>query len=241
MKYILSITSYKPRFESLYQVLSEVPQWDVLPEKIILNLTPEDFDSLQFEPHKKFSKKFEINITTDMGPAKKLIPTLRVYQNAAIVTIDDDIHYSPNTITKVLVEHLLFPRCLISGRAHKILYDDEGNMLPYMDWHGETTTVNGPTYDLFPTGAGMVLYPPNSLHSDVFDLKTYSENCFFGDDFWFFFHARRMGTLIRRVPLSEPLNYVEGSQQIGLWHENRMRNDVYLQNLLSLYGNPLFM
>jgi len=94
------------------------------------------------------------------------------------VTIDDDLHYPPSLITMVLIKHMLFPNCVISSRAHKIFFSDDGDIIPYLEWHCETQTVNGPSKELFPTGVGMILYPPNSLHHDEFDVATYKNNCF---------------------------------------------------------------
>jgi hypothetical protein len=241
LKYILSLTSHGPRLGSLHEVISKIPNWEVLPEKIILNLAQKDFLLLDKDFQKNCPVDLEIQIVEDFGPATKLIPTLLVYQHLPIVTIDDDIHYSPSLITKVLVEHKIFPNCVISGRAHQITYNDDGDMIPYLEWHGETQVVNGPSKELFPTGVGMILYPQKTLHHDVFDTDTYKNLCFYNDDIWFYFHARRAGTLVRRVPHGMNLNYVANSQSVGRWLENAKRNDVYLKNLTNLYGNPLFM
>lgn len=241
LKYILSLTSYEPRLHSLYQVINEIPEWEILPEQIILNLTLKDFRLLKEDFKKKCPDNLWIQIVEDLGPAKKLIPTLLLNNDLPIVTIDDDLHYSPSLITKILLEHTRYPSCVVSGRAHKILYDDKGDILPYLQWHGETQAEIGPSKELFPTGVGMILYPQRSLHCDVFDTDTYKNSCFYGDDLWFFFQARRAGSLIRKVPDRIDLTYIANSQEVGLWHENGKRNDIYLQNLLSLYGNPLFM
>jgi hypothetical protein len=225
----------------MYQVIQEIPSWEIQPHKVILNLASEDYQLIEKDFEKSCSVSLEIQIVDDLGPAKKLIPTLLLQEHLPVVTIDDDLHYPPNLISKVLDENKLFPNCIISGRAHKILFDDEGDILPYSEWHGETSAENGPSKELFPTGVGMVLYPQNSLHQDVLDTDTYKDNCFYNDDFWFYFQGRRAGTLVRRVPFAIELNYVTDSQVVALYHENRKRNEIYLNNLVKLYGNPLFM
>jgi hypothetical protein len=88
----------------------------------------------------------------------------------------------------------------------------------------------------------MVLYPPNVLHKDVFDLKQFDEDIFWNDDIWFFFQARRKRTLVRHVPKGQSLIYVEGSQEVGLWlNGNQVRNDLIFRKLLEIYGNPVLM
>ena len=237
----VSLTSHPKRFHSLYVVLSEILTWNILPELINLNLTQADVDLLPIETmNSEFSHLLSINIVEDWGPASKLIPSLLKQNDLPIVTIDDDIHYEPNLITKLLTEHMLFPSCVIAGRAHRILLDQNNNPVPYLQWDLETKERSGPSKDLFPTGAGMILYPPGVLHRDVFDLKNFSDDILWNDDIWFYFQARRKGTLVRCVPKGQPLIYVEGSQDVGLWHNgNYVRNDLIFTALCEIYGNPV--
>jgi hypothetical protein len=208
-----------------------------------VNLTQSDYNLLPasfFESH--YSHLCKVNLVEDWGPAGKLLPTLSKQNSLPIVTIDDDIHYSPNQITKLLTEHLVFPSCIIAGRAHRILLAENGTPLPYLDWDLETNIQTGPSKTLFPTGVGMVLYPPNVLHPEVFDLKQFPEEVFWNDDIWFYFQARRKGTLIRKVSNGQPLVYVDGSQEVGLWQNgNQVRNDIIFTKLMEIYGNPVFM
>jgi hypothetical protein len=243
LEFELSVTSYYKRFDALFVVLSEVTNWDVLPQKINLNLSQADFELL---PKKFFDSNFSflcsINIVEDCGPATKLIPSLKNQTTLPIVTIDDDVHYQASQITKLLTEHITFPSCIIAGRAHRILLSKEGTPLPYLEWDWEIKEQLGPGTTLFPTGVGMVLYPPNVLHNDVFDLMTFPKEFLWNDDIWFYFQARRKGTLVRAVPNGQPLIYVEGSQDVGLWlNGNQIKNDVMFTKLWEIYGNPLLI
>ena len=243
IEFEVSITSYSKRFESLFIVLSEILDWDILPKRVNLNLTQSDYELL---PRKflesNFSYLCSINIVEDWGPATKLIPSLMNQTTLPIVTIDDDVHYEANQITKLLIEHIVFPSCIIAGRAHRILLSKDNTPLPYMEWDLETRERIGPSASLFPTGVGMVLYPPDVLHKDVFNLMRFPKDVFWNDDIWFFFQARRKGTLVRHVPNGQPLIYVEGSQDIGLWlNGNQVRNDTIFTKLCEIYGNPVLM
>jgi hypothetical protein len=239
----VSLTSYTKRFHSLYVVLSEILNWDILPELINLNLTQADFELLPTKfMNSEFSHLLRINIVEDWGPARKLIPSLLKQRDLPIVTIDDDIHYEPSQITRLLTEHMVFPTCIIAGRAHRILLDENNDPIPYLQWDLETKERRGPSKDLFPTGAGMVLYPLDVLHRDVFDLKNFSNDTLWTDDIWFYFQARRKGTLIRHVPKGQSLIYVAGSQEVGLWmNGNQVRNDLVFSALCEVYGNPVLM
>lgn len=243
IKFEVSLTSHCKRFNSLYKVLSEILHWEILPQKVDLNLTQEDFELLPgFFFKSDFSYLCSINIVDDWGPAKKLIPSLMKQTTHPIVTIDDDLHYRPDQITKILADHISFPSCIIAGRTHRILLTKDGHPLPYLKWDLETKEHYGPSKVLFPTGVGMVLYPPNVLHKDVFNLMHFPVDFRWCDDIWFFFQARRKGTLIRQAPEGQPLIYVDGSQEVGLWlNGNQVRNDLVFKGLCEIYGNPVLM
>jgi hypothetical protein len=80
------------------------------------------------------------------------------------------------------------------------------------------------------------------LHPEVLDLKQFPEDVFWTDDIWFYFQARRKGTLIRKVSNEQPLVYVDGSQEVGLWNNgNQVRNDIVFAKLIEIYGNPILI
>ena len=109
-----------------------------------------------------------------------------------------------------------------------------------MDWEFEQIRENGPSAKLFPTGVGMILYPQGSLHNDVVNMDLLrAVGALHTDDIWHFFQARRNGTLVRQISERHQLNYIEGTQEVGLWlNGNQVRNDLVISDLLRLYGDP---
>lgn len=239
--YVLSLTSHPPRFESLLLVLENIANWEYLPKKIYLNLSKEDIDKL---PRKVFNSQYsellKINEYTELGSAMKLIPTLSLEHEFPIVTIDDDILYDSGLVTKLLKEHLTFPNCIIAGRTHLITRDSNGDIKSYMEWDIDQSIENGPSKLLFPTGSGMVLYPQGCLDNAVADLnRLRATGSTHSDDIWHFFQARRKGTLVRQIPQRHSLNYIDGSQEVGLWQNgNFERNDLVIAKLVAIFGNP---
>jgi hypothetical protein len=72
------------------------------------------------------------------------------------------------------------------------------------------------------------------------DAALYTKLSHNTDDLWWFFQARRKGTLIRRLSGLDTLNYIESTQEVGLWNNgNQDRNEVNLKALVGQYGNPL--
>ena len=69
------------------------------------------------------------------------------------------------------------------------------------------------------------------------DEKTYSELAFHTDDLWWFIQSKRVGVKTKRVPGISNLNYIEGTQEDGLWKSgNQDRNDPNLKALLEKYS-----
>jgi hypothetical protein len=239
--FVVSMTSYQPRFDSLPVTLENILTWELLPEKIYLNLTPED---LKILPKSIFDAGYSyllrIKEVVDLGPSKKLIPTLLHEKKFPIVTIDDDLIYDPNLIIKILVDHLIFPTCIIAGRTHLITRNEHNQLNGYMEWEHQQRRENGPSNELFPTGGGMTLFPQGSLHDDVVNMDLLrSVGALYTDDIWHFFQARRNGTLVRQISERYQLNCIEGTQAVGLWRNgNQVRNDLVISELLRLYGDP---
>ena len=236
------MTSYSARFQSLNAVLESVMTWTRLPEKIYLNISSLAIDKLPNEIHaSEYSKLLILNPTLDLGPCTKLVPMLDLEKDLPIVTIDDDVVFSSNRIEQLLTEHANYPAAIVAGRTHLITRDSSNQINPYLQWELEQNHIDGPSKEIFPTGVGMVLYPQNSMHVDVKDIELIQSYSLHNDDLWQYFQARRVGTQIRQVPERAPLNYLEGTQEVGLWNTgNQTRNDVVLKSLLDLYGDPSY-
>ena len=77
------------------------------------------------------------------------------------------------------------------------------------------------------------------LSEKALDENRYQDLAFHTDDLWWYFHARAKGTLIRRIPGERKLEFIENTQEEGLWNTgNKERNDINLRKLISYYGDP---
>jgi hypothetical protein len=56
----------------MYQVIQEIPGWEIQPHKVILNLASEDYQLIEKDFEKSCSVSLEIQIVDDLGPAKKI-------------------------------------------------------------------------------------------------------------------------------------------------------------------------
>jgi hypothetical protein len=237
---IISLTSYPPRFPTLAATLKSLLDQRLQADRVILWVSDDDMSSLPAEVLELRHYGLTISPCADTKSYKKLIPALRDFPDAFLVTADDDIYYPPNWL-EVLVGCVDADRPEIIGtRGHIAIMDRDGSPLPYTRWIMETkaTVISQPGQALFLTGIGGVLYPPHSLHDDATRQDLFMRLCPRGDDIWFFAMSELAGTPRRRAARFVPLTPWPPSQDVGLFHENvaGSGNDRQLQSVIDVYG-----
>lgn len=240
-KFVVSLTSHAPRFHALPEVLEGLKSQVLQPQSILLNIALDDIAALP-EKVKVLDQEGFIQIvsTDDLGPAKKLIPTLQSHKEIPIITIDDDLEFDSELCLHLMVQHYLFPQAIIASRVHQITFNSNGEVNRFENWNKQYVDSEGPAADLMPTSGAGTLYPPQALHPDATDADLYSQLSDFTDDLWWYFQGRRNGTLVRRISGFSDLNFIESTQEVGLWKNGNLeRNESNLQKLLARYGNPL--
>ena len=240
---IVSLTSYGKRIQTVSTTIESIMQGSIKPNRIVLWLdkNPEITD-LPITLEKQKKRGLEIYFTDEnIRSYTKLIPTLRMFPNAYIITIDDDAIYDYNLVENLLKESKKFPKHIIANRVHQILLDKKGNILPYQKWLWEKT-MNPISSRNFLTGVGGVIYPPNCFDSEIFNKNVFCDICKYADDIWFFAMALKNGVPIKKadVATSSGLMYLlnENVQDIGLCNTNVLanQNDIQLKSVLSKYN-----
>ena len=239
-KFVLSLTSHPDRFDALEQLIPSIEAQILKPSEIHLNIAREDMAKLSPSLRAALKRaKVRVFDVANFGPGKKLIPTLS-RTKLPIIVIDDDL-VLPNDLTlQLMALHLEYPSEIIASRTHRITSDENGLAKKFAQWqleyHGEISTEPR----LLATSGAGTLFPFGSLHPDVTDEKSYRDLAFHTDDLWWYFHARRIGVNVRRIPGRRSLTFIEGSQEAGLWvNGNQERNDKNFAALSARYGNPL--
>ena len=216
---IVSLTSFPRRFDTLEPTLRSLLSQSVRPDRICLCLdeaaVPQLPDSVRaLEGY----RCLQILTARDIGPATKLIPTLRRFPDAYIVTADDDVYYPPNWLASIVKGFDVCDPAIVCSRAHLARAHASGRLLPYSRWDQQTrvTWPDAPGTFLFPTGIGGVLYPPGALDPRVFDEEALLRLTPRADDVWFFWMARLAGTRQVRIPGKPLIINWPGSQAIAL-------------------------
>ena len=240
-KFIVSMTSHAPRFHALSEVIESLKSQILQPQSILLNISHSEVADLP-DKIKALAKDGFITIvsTEDLGPAKKLVPTLQSHKHLPVIVIDDDLSFDSELFLHLMAQHYLYPTAIIASRVHQVTTNTKGEINRFEEWNKQFISNDGPSKDLMPTSGAGTLYPPDSLHLDASNGDLYRRISNYTDDLWWYFQGRRKGTLVRRVSGFSDLNFIDATQEAGLWKNgNQERNEANLLNLVQEYGNPL--
>ncbi|NQQ32727.1 glycosyltransferase family 2 protein [Streptococcus suis] len=236
---IASLTSYPARIDILSVTIKSILLQSMKADKVILWLGS-DSQNVELPESIIELKKYglEIRFVEDnIMPHKKYFYAMQEFPSDIIITFDDDVIYSPFTISSLVKTHRAFPKCVCARRAHRIILED-GDMIPYSKWEFNCTSVTKPSHLLFATGVGGVLYPPKSLYKDALDISRVKNECLRADDVWLKIMETLADTKVvwTKCLLIVPPD-VKENQTLGLaqGNVNRNQNDIYMTNLEEKY------
>lgn len=197
---IVSLTSYPKRINNIYITLYSLLNQTIKADKIVLWLAEDEFQDKKIpESLLYLSKKgIDINWCKNIKSYKKLIPSLLEFKNDIIVTADDDIFYYKTWLSSLYFSYKKSEKDIHALRVRKIdekinsKYDIKYNLLKLVK--NECASFLN-----IPTGAGGVLYPPNSLSKDVFFENIFLDIAISADDLWFWAMAVVNNTKIHSV------------------------------------------
>lgn len=194
-KVIVSLTSYPARFKYVPSVINSIVQNNMKPWKICLCIYKDDEQYLTKEIKELIkSNTIELIIASEnLKPHCKYYYTMKKYKTHPIITIDDDLLYDNDTIRSLYKNYITKPNVISARRVHKISYQN-GIALGYGKWIKEYTKCKTPSKDLFATGVGGVLYPPDILHIDDVPIEKIYK-CIYADDILLKYLEDRLGVL----------------------------------------------
>lgn len=169
----------------------------MLPSRICVIINNYDKDNIPslFKEH----PLIEIIYTeVDLKSHNKYYHTALKYPNAVIITIDDDVIYPKTFIEDCIKAYKDSPTTVNACRVHKIKYNEHG-ILPYRQWEWESKDTE-PSFDLFFTGVGGVVYPPNFFKEedlDINEVQKYIKT----DDIFLNYLCRKQKIKIKRIPI----------------------------------------
>ena len=241
---VVSLTSYGRRVGDciVYYTIVSLLRQKIQPSRIILWLAENEWsdENLPERLKKLRQKGVEIRYCEDIRSYKKLVPTIRLCPNANIMTVDDDMIYSSETISSVWEVHKQKPNEIIC-RNSSMPFFMNGVPQHYNDWKALVKDQEGTL--IFPVGVGGTLYPAGSLHPDVTRSDIFMKLCPLADDIWFWFCGLRNGTNkrylhVNKKDLTFDALYQYFHKGSALTHSNSVehQNDKQFRNLFEHYG-----
>ena len=197
--FILSLTSFGVRIRYVYLAISSVTRGRCKPNKAILWLANEEKGKkIPFFLRRLQKKGLVIAYYKDIKSYKKLIPTLKKHPESNIITIDDDLIYSPKTLNKLINYHDLHPKSICACRIRKITIEKD-KISSYQKWELSNNNTSIDKTNFATTGGG-TLFPAGCFDSTVFDEKCFTQICPYADDIWFYAMALKNDYFVAKVP-----------------------------------------
>lgn len=239
---VISMTSYRERFKDLPKTIYSLLNQTLKPDRVILWLDDEseNLNTLPYEITRFIKNGLEIKFRKDIGAYTKAIYAFKECPESVIVTADDDIYYPNDWLKRLYLSYISHPEDVQVHRAHRV-FISENVILPYERWvkHcGEERS----GYDLFLTGVGGVLYPPNCFTKEVLREDIFLKCAPAADDIWFWVmslvHGRKVRIVQNHYKSLICTNILRQLFCKNLYKQNQAGgNDEQLQNLLKFYGN----
>lgn len=244
-KVIVSMTSFPAAIGYAAKAARSILKGATLPDKLVLYLTKSQFeDEKLLDEVRELEKEnpvFEIRYyERDIRSYRKLIPALKDFPDAIVVTVDDDVDYNPEMLRILLNLHFYFPDDIIAHRAKRIKPGKPYKKWPKFRWYDFVLNRIHRGHDIIQTGVAGVLYPPHALKEEMLDEDLFMRVAPTTDDIWFWAAATAKGTSIIPVPFG--LNKPKGlgkpkalSLKTSNFKGKTDRNSLALKEILKLY------
>lgn len=182
---IVSFTSFPTRINYVWMVIQTIKRQTLLPEKIILWLSIEQFPNEDLPQNliNEIDELFEVRfVNDDIRSHKKYYYAAKEFPKKYIFLIDDDILYRPTLLEETWVAHLSYPGYVICNYGFIIKYDNHGMPLPYKYWPENYSASNDSS--LFFGSGGGTLIMPSKLYPDLTNIDLACKLTPIADDVW---------------------------------------------------------
>jgi hypothetical protein len=229
----ISLTSIKSRYENkqLQQTLDRLLTLNYNNYIIVLNISKEPkyldkgFTDIDIKWLSLTYPTIKINVVKNYGPLRKIIPTLKLYPNNIIITVDDDAIYNKNIISNFINIYNLY-KCIVCGRSRKIKTNYMEKIINY-----ELSNKNGLKMNLLPEGVGGVLYH-SSMFDDKFinfDFNSIEDEFLRNDDL-----LLRAYTIVKKIPVYHMNNTYKSN---GLYKPLQVIEKIFLGSKKNIKKN----
>ena len=180
---VVSLTTHGYRIYEASLAIESIMQGTVLPNRIVLWLD----EQTQNQPlpqglKKQQARGLEIRYTRDIKAYTKLLPAVKAFPDAAIVTIDDDIFYPEDTLELLLRGHAEHPESICAHYVKQIT--KKGKVFTSIPKLPPVNHVDASKKYFFEGFAG-TLYPPHCFSNELFNEEVFMKTTPYADDVWY--------------------------------------------------------
>jgi hypothetical protein len=137
-KLIVTLTSIPARINTVHIVIDALFHQTLKPDMIVLYLGYDKFPNKENDLPKELIEQtkhgLSIHWVKDIGCFTTLIPALIEFPDDIIINIDDDVYYNNDFIHNLYESYKKQPESIHSCTGHRILFDLNDNILPYLNW-----------------------------------------------------------------------------------------------------------
>ena len=213
---LISLTSWKKRIQNVPMVIQSILTGTKPPDKIVLNLSTEEFSLKDKELPTyllmlKETNKIEINWVKENTKAfKKIIPTMKLYPESIIISIDDDI---------------IYPEFFVEKMVSK--YNETGNIITW--WDSKINNIP------FVTGDS-TLYDTEKLTPFIYEKLTQEIINSNADDIWYSWCIRQLGLNITPITNYKSAKYFCHFNDIDRLSNGQYTNKNTIDIITKTYG-----
>jgi len=240
-KIIVTLTSFPKRINYVWLVVECMLRQTILPDKIILWLSKEQFSSYEAIPIKlrnRVSDIFDIKLVdNDLKSHKKYYYAFNEYPDDFVITIDDDIFYPPYLIEELLSHFDEKNKYIVGRYGFEITYDTKSDINSYNKWI--ESDIKNQMHSFFGSGGG-TLFIPSLLYKDTLNFKIASRLCPRADDVWLNAMAR-LSNLSVYISSKELLLPIVINNNVRLTQANvyENQNDVQIKAVINYYMDKI--
>lgn len=190
---IISLTTIPERINRVYLAIETLLKQSLKPDYLILWVKKTDFALEDLYNKNRYTRKLtyqikrglQIEFCEDLFSYSKIIHSLEKYPKAIIVTADDDLYYSKYWLKELYESYIMNPEYVHCHMARHIIKSSKNSLLTLTQWSKNKVKLQRPSFNNFPYSGAGCLFPPQSLHPEVFNVKVFLKISPYCDDAWF--------------------------------------------------------
>jgi hypothetical protein len=238
---IVTLTSFPQRIDKLWLVIESIFRQRLKPDKIIIWLSLDQFDSFDCLPNnlkQQVGRGLEIRlVSNDLRSHKKYYYALKEFPEDKLILIDDDIFYDSNLIKSLVDCSVLNPDTVIARYCKKMLWENS-YLCSYKKMNLIFEEQPASNAIFFGSGGG-TLITKNMLDEDVFNIDLFTSLTPTADDVWLNAMCRLKGVRVKCI--GHLTNYLGVKSNLNITldsiNNGQNQNDVQIRNVQNYYFN----